>query len=249
MRSTSFRRRLKLANIAAAVLVASLVGNASAAEFSVTPIRVDLKPGTLTETITVANDATATLRVSMKLMAWSQDARGEDVYSEASDLVYFPRQMEIAPGARRLVRIGVKTILSGPERTYRLFIEEVPVPDASGGTGVNFFFRFGVPVFVTPATTKAEVTVGEAALTKGKLVVPVQNNGNRHYRFNRIVFSNGSTFVREIAGWYSLPATQRTYSIDVPLAACRASDAFTVQLQGDGMNLERSVKVDPANCD
>src|SRR5690349_23156260 len=188
MRTTPSRRSWAPLKFLAAVLAAGLAGLAGAAEFSVMPIRVDLKPGTLTETITVSNEGTAPFRVSMKLMAWSQDARGEDIYQDASDLVYFPRQMEIAPGARRLVRIGAKTIPAGDERTYRLFIEEVPVADASGGTGVNFFFRFGVPVFVTPPGTKPAVTVGEASLSKGKLSVPVQNTGNRHYRFNRVVF-------------------------------------------------------------
>jgi fimbrial chaperone protein len=235
--------------LAAAVLVASLAAQAMAAEFSVMPIRVDLKPGTLTETITVGNEGTTPFRVSMKLMAWSQDERGEDVYRDASDLVYFPRQMEIAPGARRLVRVGVKTIPAGEERTYRLFIEEVPAGDATGGTGVNFFFRFGVPVFVTPPDTKSDVTVGEPTLTKGKLSVAVQNTGNKHYRFTRVVFSNGAGFVRELAGWYSLAGTKRTYSVDVPAEACRSSDSLTVRLEGEeGTKVERQVKVDRPNC-
>jgi fimbrial chaperone protein len=233
---------------AGAILAVLLATPAGAAEFSVVPIRVDLKPGTLTETITVGNDAAAPLRVAMKLMEWSQDEHGEDVYKDSSDLVYFPRQMEVAPGARRLVRIGVKSLPTGEERTYRLFIEEVPAGDANAGSGVNFFFRFGVPVFVTPPTSKPDITAGEAALNKGKLSVAVQNTGNRHYRFNRVVFSNGAGFVRKIAGWYSLAGTRRSYSIDIPAAMCRASEALTVQLEGEGVNLERKVKVDPQNC-
>ena len=65
------------------------------------------------------------LRVLVKLVEWTQDASGKDVYADSADLVYFPRQMEIEPGAKRLVRVGAKAPAQGAERAYRLFIEEV----------------------------------------------------------------------------------------------------------------------------
>lgn len=44
-------------------------------------------------------------------------ARGE------SDLVYFPRQLELEPDTRKLVRVGAKAPAGTTERAYRMFIE------------------------------------------------------------------------------------------------------------------------------
>src|SRR4051812_43535650 len=86
-----------------ALAVALLGGPAVAGEFSVTPIRVDLKAGALNESITVTNHAKDRLRLAVHLMEWSQDAEGKDVYKDSSDLVYFPRQLEIEGEGKRLV--------------------------------------------------------------------------------------------------------------------------------------------------
>lgn len=242
----TFRGRpLRLPLLAAACLLGL---NAFAAEFSVTPIRADLKPGSLTETITVGNDAKAPLRVSVRLMEWTQDEKGEDVYKESGDLVYFPRQMDINAGARRVVRLGAKSIPADRERAYRLFIEEMGSPLEGGNTGVNFFFRFGVPVFVAPPTARHELLVGEPVLSRGAVRVDVQNQGTRHYRFNRVVFSNGSGFSKEVAGWYSLAGSRRSYSTELPGEVCRSSAVLTARLEGEGVEIERQVKVDPSAC-
>lgn len=231
------------------VLALSALGSAPlhAAEFSVTPIRADLKAGALSETITVGNDSAGPLRVGVKLMEWTQDEKGEDVYKDSADLVYFPRQLDIPAGARRVVRVGVRHLPTGAERSYRLFIEEIPQPIGSGAA-VNLFFRFGVPVFVTPADAKPEFSVGELTIQKGKLTVPVSNTGTKNVRLAKVTFSNGLDFSREYAGWYSLPDTQRSYSTEVPQDVCRRSSRFTVKLEGEGVRVDRTVASTSASC-
>src|SRR4051812_10354068 len=113
MRLLRHRRTLSL-GLAAALLA----GPVLAGEFSVTPIRVDLKAGALNESITVTNHAKDKLRLAVHLMEWSQDADGKDVYKDSSDLVYFPRQLEIEGEGKRLVRVGAKTPGGPLEHTY-----------------------------------------------------------------------------------------------------------------------------------
>src|SRR4051794_490094 len=117
----------------AAVAVCAGAGAAAASEFSVTPIRVELKGGAMSETISVANHAKDKLRVGVRLMEWTQDAEGKDVYKDSSDLVYFPRQMEVEGEGKRLVRVGIKSPAGVVERAYRLFIEEQPEASADPG--------------------------------------------------------------------------------------------------------------------
>ena len=245
----SFARGPGLRIVAVLLAALALLAPAHAAEFSVTPIRADLKPGALNETITVTNHSDALLRVSIKLMEWTQDAEGKDVYRESSDLVFFPRQMEVNPGARRLVRVGARAPGGATERTYRLFIEEQPDPAAgNAGSQVRFYFRFGVPVFVAPGAPKPAPEVGAPTLQAGKLAVAVRNTGNQHFRLQRVLVTDGAEFRKEIAGWYSLAGSQRAYVADVPPETCRHAKVLRVLLEGEGLQLERSLDVDPARC-
>lgn len=239
-----------LARLAPLLLLPLWGASALAAEFSVTPIRAEFKPGVLSETITVANEAATPLRVTVKLMEWTQDAAGQDVYTESADLVYFPRSLDIPPGSRRLVRVGAKTLAGTVERSYRLFIEEVPERTGTEGRAqVAFHFRFGVPIFVTPAVAKPQPEVMEPTLDRGKLSLAVRNGGNLHFRVTRLTVSDDASYSQDIAGWYSLAGSQRTYSALVPPDVCRRAKVLRVTIEGDGSPpLERQLHVDPARC-
>ena len=220
-----------------------------AGEFSVTPIRVELRQGVaISETITVTNHAKDKLRAGVRLMEWTQDAEGKDVYKESSDLVYFPRQLEMEGEGKRLVRIGLKTPPGVTERAYRLFIEEQPEASAEGSAQVAFYFRFGVPVFLPPVNGKPQPEAQDPTLRGGKLAVVVKNPGNQHFRLTKVTISDGATFVKEMPGWYSLAGTERSYSADIPRDVCRKAAAFSVALEGEGFRMDRKVNVDPASC-
>lgn len=220
-----------------------------AAEFSVTPIRAELRAGALNETITITNHSQDRLRVSIKLVEWSQDETGRDIYRASDDLVYFPRQLEIPGGAKRLVRVGTRSPAGLNERTYRLFVEEEPEADAAPGTAkVAFLFRFGVPVFLPPAVPKAEPEVPMPELRGGRLSIVVRNPGNQHFRLTRIAITDGAGHQQEMQGWYSLAGSTRTYKADIPPAVCRAAKSLYVLLEGEGIRLDRKLDVDPAGC-
>ena len=234
---------------ALAIAALALPLPALSASFSVSPIRADLKQGVMSETITVTNESPTRLRVAVKLVAWTQDETGKDVYTDSSDLVYFPRQLELEPGAKRLVRVGAKTPGQGAERAYRLFIEEVPVPTPGAPTAVSFYFRFGVPVFVTPAGAAAKPEIAQPQLAAGKLSLAVTNPGSQHFRAVRVNFSDGAGWSRDVGGWYSLPGTSRAYQVEVPAEVCRKAKTFSVTLEADdNAKFERTLNVDPARC-
>jgi fimbrial chaperone protein len=247
----AFDSSVRRLNGAAVVLAIALAwfGSAEASEFSVTPIRVELKPGILTETLTVTNHATAKLRVSIKLMEWTQDAEGKDIYRDSADLVYFPRQMELAPDSKRLVRVGMKTPAALVERTYRLFIEEEPEPaSVAGQSQVALYFRFGVPIFLTPAVPRPQPSIASVALEKGKLAVAVKNGGNQHFRLTKVTITDGAAYSNAIQGWYSLAGSERTYSTDIPVEVCQKAKQLTVTLEGDGIRIDQTLNVDPSRC-
>jgi len=237
--------------LAALVIPSLLFGTGAsvwAAEFSVSPIRAELKAGILSETITVTNHDAKRLRVSIKLMEWTQDAAGNDVYKESSDLIYFPRQMDVEPNGQRLVRVGAKGPGGLTERTYRLFIEEEPDRTQGNGSQVAFYFRFGVPIMVSPALPKPAAEVEAPTMAAGKVFILIRNTGNQYVRVNRIEVSNGSDFKTEAAGWYSLAGTQKVYSVNIPPEVCRKANSLAVTVEGEGLRFERTLEVDPAAC-
>lgn len=238
-----------LSNVAGILLAACAATPVIASDFSVSPVRVELRQGSLSETITVMNHAAGRLRVSVKLMEWTQDEQGNDVYKDSGDIVYFPRQLEVEADGRRLVRVGAKTPAGTTERTYRVFIEEQPEPSPEGrNTQIAVFFRFGVPIFLPPAVPRMQADVGEPSMANGKLSLQVRNGGNQHFRVVRLVVNDGAGHQQEIAGWYSLAGTQKTYTLDIPAEVCRRAKTLTVTVEGEGVRADRKLDVDPARC-
>lgn len=219
-----------------------------AGEFAVSPIRAELRPNALTETLTVTNYADMPLRVSAKLMEWTQDATGADVYKDSVDLVYFPRQLDIPPQGRRLIRLGAKTTGPATERTYRLFIEEEPVPGSVAGAQVSFYFRFGVPVFLPPAAGRAEPEVTGIEFAPGKVQVHVRNAGTKHFRLLKAGLASESGYAKETSGWYSLAGSTRTYSFDLPAAECQKAGKLRFTAEGEDVRLDKAFDVEPAAC-
>jgi fimbrial chaperone protein len=128
---------------------------AAAGGFGVTPIRIELDRGTKSGAITVANDEDSEAqRLQIKLSEWTQGANGKDEYRDSEDLLYFPRLMTLDKGEQKMVRVGLRVPATAQEKTYRLFIEQLPAPPPPGGTPgarIAIAVRFGVPIFVKPA--------------------------------------------------------------------------------------------------
>lgn len=240
-------RTMLLAAVAA--LTASTPA-AFAGDFSVSPIRAELKPGAMSETVTVTNHADKPLRVGVRLMSWTQDESGNDVLRESGDLVYFPRQLDFEPSGKRLVRVGAKSPAAATERAYRLFIEEAPSPlgDDQRGAQVAVYFKFGVPIFLPPAVPKLQADFSEPTVDKGQLAVQVRNTGNVHFRLTTMKLEDGAGFSTNVGGWYMLPGTTRKYVAAIPAEVCRKAPRLLLTAEGDGVHYTRDIPITPANC-
>lgn len=123
---------------------------ASAAGLQVTPITLEIAHGDTSAVLWLANTGTAALQAQVRVVEWTQ-ADQEDRLDATRDLVASPPMLEVAAGARQLVRI-VRTSGATPadrERSFRLLVDELP--GAGGGRGgVQFLMRYSVPVFIAP---------------------------------------------------------------------------------------------------
>jgi fimbrial chaperone protein len=227
--------------------------NTFSAEFRVTPIRLEFDRGAKSGIIKIINEDDEKLHVQMKAMEWTQDAEGKDQYTETNDIIFFPRIMVIEKNEERILRAGIKIPAIRQERTYRLFIEEIPNPKKAEGTVVAIAIRFGVPIFSRPLKEEAKGEIEKIDLLKGVLSATVKNKGNVHFIINSIDVRGKNAkgeeiFSKELSGWYLLSGASRLYSTPVPQDVCNDSVRLDVEVKTTRFKLNGKLDVDQTMC-
>ena len=222
----------------------------------VSPARIFLDPGVKSSVITVANEGDEKVNLQGKAMEWSQDPEGKDVYKETGDLVFFPRMLLLGKGEQKIVRAGMKVPAGTREKTYRLFLEEIPQPRKTTGdtAELTVAVKFGVPFFVKPLKAEVKGELTGAALAKGVVTATVRNGGNTHFRISSVSLrgtdSQGAeTFTSKVDGWYLLADAVRSYSVPIPEGKCAGTAQIEIVVSTDAnVTLKRQLNVEKAQC-
>jgi len=225
----------------------------TAGSFNVNPISLEFDPSTKTATLKVTNEDTEKVTVQMESKFWSQDNKGDDQYSDTSDLIFFPKIVDIEAGSERLVRVGYTgPSVGSQERTYRLFVQELPV-SKPGEMEMKFAIRMGIPVFVQVKTPLKTPVITHAEVNNGAVLVTMGNTGNSHYVVDKIaakgVNTKGETvFSYDTGGWYVLAGQQHLFPLNIPTAECVKAASVAVEVKVAKQILTRTVDVNPALC-
>lgn len=223
-------------------------GAAESGSFAVTPIRLELSPTVRTGAITVVNSDQVPLGFQIKLLRWTQDPRGEDVYEDSKALTFFPRLMTLEPDTRRVIRIGTQAPAGDTEAAYRLAIDELPAPRQPGsGATVAVQVRFAVPIFIAPRQPRISTEVLDLAVRGGELRFRLVNRGNQHVKIDDLLLFRGERQLASGQGWYVLPGAQRGFAIKVDAACGKPEPAFLV-LKGEGLDVRRDVSALLGRC-
>jgi len=226
---------------------------ARAGDWRVSPIRLDLGRDAKSGAVTVSNDSDDRLQVQMKAYEWTQDAEGKDRYDETGEILFFPRLMILEGKEEKILRAGIRVPAVAKEKTYRLFIEEIPGPRKAEGVNVAVAIRFGVPIFVKPLKEEVRGEVGAMTMSAGALLVPVNNTGNVHFVVQSVLVrgSNGAgeeIFTRELSGWYLLAGVSRGYATTVPPEVCGSMTVLEAEVKSDKLPLRGRLVVDRSMC-
>jgi len=121
----------ELACAALAAVVMFAAAPASAAGLQVTPISLDIPAQEQSQAMFLSNSGRTTLRAQVRVQAWTQSG-GAEKLDATREIVASPPIVEIAPGARQMVRIvRLQPAPAAQEKTYRLIIDELPGTDGA----------------------------------------------------------------------------------------------------------------------
>jgi fimbrial chaperone protein len=251
------RSRLALAALFALWLGLALcqVELAWAANFTVDPIRLIFSPKTRSAILTLRNQSTEALRFQLNSFAWDQSPNGEMQVVPTEDIVFFPTLLSLAPGESRNLRVGPTTPFATTEKTYRVFVEELPPLETpeGGPTGVRVLTKMGIPIFLQPTKVVQQGHIEGMVVRQGKLSFQVKNTGNVHFVEQQVQVkgvgqAGDSLFDQEKAGWYVLAGGLRTHELDLPKDTCAKIRIVAIEVHTEGKTFQERFEMPPGAC-
>jgi fimbrial chaperone protein len=224
----------------AALVAASIIGggpwrfSAAAATFTVEPTQITLSGRTNSVLLTLRNESTEPLRFELSAFTWAQSPSGEMQLEPTEDVVFFPSLLTVGPGESRRVRVGSATSSEAREKSYRIFVEELPPANRQGG-GVRVLTKMGIPIFVAPSKAVAAASLSSLDLQNGAVRFTLNNDGTVHFLPGdiRVKGFAGSavTLEDQVNGWYVLAGGRREFSVPLKAAQCSGITSLLVEIQ------------------
>lgn len=176
------------------------------------------------------------VRLEIQPAAWTQSPEGELQTGPTDELVVFPPLLSLAPGEERNLRVGTTARPGAAERTWRIFLQELPPPERPGEKQqVRVLSRLGLPVFLAPERPLARGEVAGLAASSGKARFALRNPGTVRLRPAEVKLTgraaDGRTlFARPLEAWYVLAGGERRYALELPAAECPALRSLLVEV-------------------
>lgn len=235
---------------------------AFASNFSINPTSQELSSSIKSGALTVINSENDKLNCQIDVKEWSQDKDGKDVYTDTKEIIFFPKIMVVEPNEQRAIRIGITVPAGVREKTYRLFVEEIPSQKREAGSdesakrinaGLTIAFRYAVPIFVVPAQPQQSVVIEKVDLSRGMATAIIKNEGNIHAKFLSVVFTGKSSggkelFSKDLAGWYILQGVSCRYETTVPKEVCNELATIEVSAKAEKFTINGNLNVKKQMC-
>jgi fimbrial chaperone protein len=232
-------RRLRVGRVAR-VVFGGLLFAAGAAKatggLSVNPVVLNVTSTAPTAVVRLRNEDSSGRRYEITALAWSESPDGQMKLAPTTEVLFFPALFLLKPGEERVLRVATGVPAGPTERSYRLFIEELPPEPGRGGEAgaVRVRTRIGLPLFVAASSARPAAVLTSPAADRDGVSFSLENKGNSHLRFETITcVGRGEAgevlFERSFPGWYLLAGGRRDYRATVPEAACRRLRSLTVR--------------------
>ena len=223
---------------------------ASAATFTVDPTQIFLRNRTGSVLLTLHNQSTDTLSFQLSVFAWTQSSTGEMQLQPTQDIVFFPPLLTLKPSETRRVRVGTATTFDAKEKSYRIFVEELPPADAP--KGVRVLTKMGIPIFLRPVKEVATASLTDLRQQNGQLKFTLSNEGTVHFVPRNIkvrgLAGSKTAFERELEGWYLLAGGRRDFETALPNDACAQVTSIVVDVQFESNQVQERLQTPTGAC-
>ncbi len=238
----------------AAGLALGQASAAGAASFSVNPTQVFLSATTKSALVTLKNESDQPVRFQLTLMSWSQAPDGQMQLAATEDIIFFPALLTLNAREERKVRVGATVPPGAVEKTYRLFVEELPpLEKKEMPNSVTMLTKMGVPIFLQPARITAQAALRDLAVAGGRLSFRLLNTGTVHFApeavWVRGLDEAGATLFDQKADvWYVLAGGLRAFDVEVPVARCALVRSLVVEARLPGTMLKETLQAPGGAC-
>jgi fimbrial chaperone protein len=203
--------------------------------------------------LSVRNDGGEKVRFQIAVFAWDQTSDGEMVLNPTEDLIFYPTLLVIEPGDERNIRIGTTHPLVSSEKSYRIFVEELPPVETSEANGIRILTKMGVPIFIQPTKALVQGHLDRMRIQGSEFSFAVRNSGNVHFfpravRVKSVGFQ-GETFPEhQLQSWYILSGGTREYRVQIPRAECPKIQSLVVEVELEDKTLNENFSLPPDAC-
>ena len=238
--------------IAAFLLTSVVALVARATAVAVDPTRVHLSGKAHSQSLTLRNSGAEKARFQVSAFSWQQSPTGEMQLTPTEDILFFPSLLEIAPGETRKVRVATNVPAETIEKSYRLFVDELPPLNANTTGAIRVLTRLGIPVFLQPSTPQSQAALS-AEVKRGHLLVTLENRGNSYLfaQSVRVVGRDASGKVRleqDLPAWYVLARGRRAYDVALDAAVCEALTDLSVNTKTERGNVRTDKTIPSGAC-
>ncbi|MEH6413970.1 fimbrial biogenesis chaperone [Pseudomonas sp. CGJS7] len=238
---------VRAASASLALSVVLALAPAHAAGLQVTPTSLTLQARQQADGLWLNNTGNTTLRAQVRVFRWVQE-NGAERFEPSQGLAISPPMIELAPGARQLIRV----IRLGPppaaETAYRLIVDELPPEQTPTDNGLQFVLRYSVPVFLAPAGDPALRPQLRAQLSfEGDTPwFAIDNRGDQHAQLADLTFVDEQGARHPIAPGllgYALPGQRMRWALKAPAQLLRGPGTFKARINGESD--EQALALDP----
>jgi P pilus assembly chaperone PapD len=226
-------RRTALALCASSLLFAPATG----AQLLVDPLEVMITTSgasRATASFSLSNTSDQPVQATITRQDWDRAENGDNRFLPAGStgascgalLTASPAAIRVDPRSTRIVRLAVQGAAALRRECWDIFfVEEVPQRTNARGNSIQYIFRTGVKVYVTPSGLKRDAAVEDMAVenaspTKRQIAIRFRNSGGTHLiskgrlEFRRL--DNTLAAQVPIPEFPTLPGAVRKLSIDLP---------------------------------
>ena len=227
---------------------------AAAASFTVNPTQVFLSSTTRSALVTIKNETDKPVRFQLTMMAWTQDPGGQMQLDPTSDVVFFPSLLTLNGREERRVRVGAQVPAGPIEKTYRLFIEELPPVEPAGPpNGVAMLTKVGIPIFLQPARLATDAALQNLGLKAGRLSFRLVNSGTLHFipkavRVRGLDQAGAVILEQKPDAWYVLAGGERVFDLEIPADVCARIRSLAVEAQLPDSTLKELLQAPGGAC-